>query len=134
MPEIEEKRRKSPRYRAHTATSAASTRFIRALLETLLVEPGSLDKGRVDVAALVDVVEVQDLRIPECRVSSRILIDVDKQNATHIMIFHVSTGKSASLKDQSNFSSATGSSVSSWYGARYGAASAASALIRSFGL
>jgi hypothetical protein len=67
MPEIEEKRRKrrkTLRYRAHTATSAASTRFIRALLETLLVEPGSLDKGRIDFAVLVDVVEVQDLRIP----------------------------------------------------------------------
>src|SRR5271170_3080033 len=33
--------------------------------------------------------------------------------------FHVSTGRSASLKDQSNFSAASGSSVGSWYGARY---------------
>lgn len=32
----------------------------------------------------------------------------------YIMIFHVSTGKSASLKLQSNFSSATGSSEGSW--------------------
>lgn len=32
----------------------------------------------------------------------------------YIMTFHVSTGRSASLKLQSNFSSATGSSVGSW--------------------
>lgn len=32
----------------------------------------------------------------------------------YIIIFHVSTGKSASLNDQSNLSSATGSSVGSW--------------------
>lgn len=38
--------------------------------------------------------------------------------------FHVSTGKSASLNDQSNGSGATGSSVGSWYGARYSCASA----------
>jgi hypothetical protein len=29
-------------------------------------------------------------------------------------------GSSASLKDQSNFSVATGSSIGSWYGAMYG--------------
>lgn len=46
------------------------------------------------------------------------------------MIFQVSTGRSASLKDQSNFSSATGSSVGSWYGERYGSASASPARTR----
>ena len=49
------------------------------------------------------------------------------------MIFQVSTGRSASLNDQSNFSSALGSSVGSWYGARYGWASASSALTRFLG-
>lgn len=49
------------------------------------------------------------------------------------MIFHVSTGRSASLKLQSNFSSATGSSVGSWYGARYSCARASVAVILFFG-
>lgn len=53
--------------------------------------------------------------------------------SSYIMIFQVSTGKSASLNDQSNFSSATGSSVGSWYGARYSWASASPALIRFLG-
>jgi len=46
---------------------------------------------------------------------------------SYIMIFHVSTGSSASLNDQSNFSSATGSSVGSWYGERYSCANASAA-------
>jgi hypothetical protein len=54
-------------------------------------------------------------------------------SCTHIMIFQVSTGRSASLKDQSNFSSATGSSEGSWYGARYGCARACSARTRFLG-
>lgn len=53
--------------------------------------------------------------------------------SSYIMIFQVSTGRSASLNDQSNFSSATGSSVGSWYGARYSWASASPALIRFLG-
>ena len=52
---------------------------------------------------------------------------------THIIIFHVSIGRSASLKDQSNFSSATGSSVGSWYGDRYSCARPPAAVIRFFG-
>jgi hypothetical protein len=35
----------------------------------------------------------------------------------YIMTFHVSTGRSASLKLQSNAAPASGSSVGSWYGA-----------------
>jgi hypothetical protein len=50
--------------------------------------------------------------------------------STYIIIFQVSTGKSASLKDQSNFVSATGSSVGSWYGATYSWARASPAGIR----
>ena len=52
------------------------------------------------------------------------------RRVAYIMTFHVSTGRSASLKDQSNFSSASGSSVGSWYGARYSCASAWPALTR----
>jgi hypothetical protein len=71
--------------------------------------------GRVTVC--VDVVVVENFRVPGILVSGRVLQELGFQE-THIMIFQVSTGKSASLKDQSNFSSATGSSVGSWYGAR----------------
>lgn len=48
----------------------------------------------------------------------------------YIMTFHVSTGKSASLKLQSKTSAATGSSVGSWYGARYSCDRASVAEIR----
>jgi hypothetical protein len=65
------------------------------------------------VTVCVDVVVVENLRVPNSFVSGRVLQDLGLHD-THIMIFHVSTGKSASLKDQSNFSSATGSSVGSW--------------------
>ena len=51
----------------------------------------------------------------------------------YIMTFHVSTGKSASLKLQSNFSSATGSSVGSWYGATYSCSRVCVASIRFLG-
>lgn len=65
----------------------------------------------------LDVVVVKDLGIPLAQVSSY------RQTASifrraHIIIFQVSTGRSASLKLQSNFSFATGSSVGSWYGVR----------------
>jgi hypothetical protein len=64
------------------------------------------------VAVCVDVVVVKDLRIPDRLIS---LYSCRSPRAlTYIMIFQVSTGRSASLKDQSNFSSATGSSVGSW--------------------
>jgi hypothetical protein len=64
------------------------------------------------VAVCVDVVVVKDLRIPDRLIS---LYSCRSLRAlTYIMIFQVSTGRSASLKDQSNFSSATGSSVGSW--------------------
>jgi len=46
------------------------------------------------------------------------------------MTFQVSTGKSASLKLQSNTSAAAGSSVGSWYGARYSCERASGAEIR----
>lgn len=60
-----------------------------------------------------DVVIIKNLRVPKYCIScdSSFLSDM---NGAHIIIFHVSTGKSASLKLQSNFSSATGSSVGSW--------------------
>jgi hypothetical protein len=48
--------------------------------------------------------------------------------------FHVSTGRSASLKDQSNFSPASGSSVGSWYGWRYSCSRDSFASIRARGL
>lgn len=48
----------------------------------------------------------------------------------YIITFQVSTGRSASLNDQSNTSAATGSSVGSWYGARYSCASPSVAEIR----
>jgi hypothetical protein len=48
----------------------------------------------------------------------------------YIITFHVSTGRSASLKLQSNFSTATGSSVGSWYGETYSCASDCVASIR----
>jgi hypothetical protein len=67
--------------------------------------------GRVTVC--VDVVVVKNFRVPIILVSGRVLQKLEFQE-THIMIFQVSTGRSASLKDQSNFSSATGSSVGSW--------------------
>ena len=49
------------------------------------------------------------------------------------MIFQVSIGRSASLNDQSNFCSAIGSSVGSWYGDRYSCASASPAFTRARG-
>jgi hypothetical protein len=52
-----------------------------------------------------------------------------KRPNLYIMTFQVSTGKSASLNDQSNCSSATGSSLGSWYGSRKGCKSASAALI-----
>ena len=69
---------------------------------------------------------INDLKIEEQKKKS-------KDWKTYIIIFQVSTGKSASLKDQSNFSFATGSSVGSWYGARYSWARPFAALMRCFG-
>jgi hypothetical protein len=46
------------------------------------------------------------------------------------MTFQVSVGRSASLKLQSNFSPATGSSVGSWYGETYSCASDSDAVMR----
>lgn len=54
-------------------------------------------------------------------------------SCSYIMIFQESTGRSASLNDQSNFSSASGSSVGSWYGERYSCKSADLALTRVLG-
>jgi len=51
----------------------------------------------------------------------------------YIMTFQVSTGRSASLKLQSNTSEAAGSSVGSWYGARYSWDRASVAEIRVLG-
>ena len=65
-----------------------------------------------------------------CEVVVSLTAGRDSHMYTHIMIFHVSTGRSASLKDQSNFSSATGSSVGSWYGDKYSCARPAPAFIR----
>ena len=48
----------------------------------------------------------------------------------YIITFQVSTGKSASLKLQSNCSFASGSSEGSWYGATYSCARASVAVIR----
>lgn len=59
----------------------------------------------------IDVVVIEDLGVP-AYVS--IASPSHHRKDTHIMIFHVSTGRSASLNDQSNFSSALGSSVGSW--------------------
>lgn len=58
---------------------------------------------------------------------------VTGRSSPYIMIFHVSTGRSASLNDQSNFSSATGSSLGSWYGARYSCAKPSPARTRILG-
>lgn len=59
----------------------------------------------------IDVVIIEDFGVPALvsDPSPSQIIDI-----TYIMIFHVSTGRSASLNDQSNFSSALGSSVGSW--------------------
>ena len=63
------------------------------------------------VLLVVDIVVVKDLGIPANQPGS------DKEfihsGSKYIIIFHVSTGRSASLNDQSNFSSAAGSSVGS---------------------
>lgn len=80
----------------------------------------------------LDVVVVKDLRIPT--IASQLSFCPRRNTSSgwtlsYIIIFHVSTGRSASLKLQSNFSSATGSSVGSWYGARYSWASASAAVI-----
>jgi hypothetical protein len=64
----------------------------------------------------INVVVVKNFRVPRGSLAAILML---KMKCSHIMIFQVSTGRSASLKDQSNFSSATGSSVGSWYGARY---------------
>lgn len=72
--------------------------------------------GHLTCCGGIDIVVVENLGVPV--IGER--WSEDFWVGTHIMIFHVSTGRSASLKDQSNFSSATGSSVGSWYGARYG--------------
>ena len=63
------------------------------------------------LTGLVDVVVVEDLGVPGevSRVAA-----AGARERPYIMIFQVSTGRSASLKDQSNFSSDTGSSVGSW--------------------
>ena len=82
----------------------------------------------------IHIVIIQDLGIPvEERRLANISRYLEAYGETDIMIFQVSTGKSASLKDQSNFSSAAGSSVGSWYGERYGWASAPVAVIRFWG-
>lgn len=67
----------------------------------------------------LNIVVVKDLRVPArwVRLEDRTR-EWHSVVATYIIIFQVSTGRSASLKLQSNFSSATGSSVGSWYGAR----------------
>lgn len=63
--------------------------------------------------------------------STRVNWEIDKPRISlYIMTFHVSTGRSASLKLQSNLSAATGSSVGSWYGATYGWASDSAASMR----
>jgi len=64
-----------------------------------------------DTASL-NIVVVEDLRVPVRTRSVYVLAPANKKKA-HIMIFQVSTGRSASLKLQSNFSSETGSSVGS---------------------
>lgn len=67
----------------------------------------------------LNIVVVKDLRVPAkwVRLKDR-TTEWHSVVVTYIIIFQVSTGRSASLKLQSNFSSATGSSVGSWYGAR----------------
>ena len=62
----------------------------------------------------VHVVIVKNFRVPISIVSFLHPVLQSKGFVAYIMIFQVSTGKSASLNDQSNFSSATGSSVGSW--------------------
>lgn len=86
----------------------------------------------LDVARGLDVVVVEDLRVPVEHLSAKRLVYVN-DSKTYIMIFHVSTGRSASLKLQSNFSWAMGSSLGSWYGARYSCARASVAVIRFLG-
>lgn len=86
----------------------------------------------LDVARGLDVVVVEDLRVPGQHLSAKCLIHTTASK-TYIMIFHVSTGRSASLKLQSNFSWAMGSSLGSWYGARYSCARASVAVIRFLG-
>lgn len=70
---------------------------------------------------VLDIVVIQDLRIParpsvslRNRNESLFFLVSEFHEEAYIIIFHVSTGRSASLNDQSNFSSATGSSVGSW--------------------
>lgn len=58
----------------------------------------------------VNVVVVQDFRVPVMKSDLPCIYHVIE---SYIMIFQVSIGRSASLNDQSNFSSATGSSVGS---------------------
>lgn len=83
------------------------------------------------------IMVVQNLRVP--RELYRLATTLDRTHnqgesgCTNIIIFHVSTGRSASLKLQSNFSSAMGSSVGSWYGVRYSWANASVAVIRFLG-
>ncbi len=57
-------------------------------------------------------------------------IDNEPRISAYIITFHESTGRSASLKLQSNFSAAMGSSVGSWYGETYSWARHSVALIR----
>lgn len=84
----------------------------------LLAIPNTFHKYLPGIVALVDVVEVENLRVPERKskihVSNDFKGNTRKEQVTYIMIFQVSTGKSASLNDQSNFSWASGSSVGSW--------------------
>jgi len=68
-------------------------------------------RSQLCLLLVVDVMIVEDLRVPAA-VRSYIRTSVWRFG-TYIMIFQVSTGKSASLNDQSNFSSAAGSSVGS---------------------
>jgi hypothetical protein len=69
MPGKKEERRISPQHRARTAACAASTRLNRASLEGLLAVCDTSDKGWVHITTLVNIVEVQDLRVPVARVS-----------------------------------------------------------------
>lgn len=142
----------------HDTRIASALPFLSLSLQLL----GSLCLGVLDgtqsflglVLRTLDVVEVEDLRVHHAGVFERepaggteerreenegkqsdaVLIRFSERAAaatTHTR--HVSTGRSASLKLQSKAWSATGSSVGSWYGARYSWLRASAAVIRFFG-
>lgn len=60
----------------------------------------------------------------------QVLIHNAPKISEYIITFHVSTGRSASLKLQSNLLLVTGSSLGSWYGETYSSARHSVAVMR----